>query len=384
MRRRTIVFSLLAGAALLIIITTVRFGGQPPRAAAPAARIPVSAAIVKRQDVPIYLSGLGTVLASNSVLLKTRVDGQIVKVNFSEGQDVHAGDVLVEIDPKPFEATLAQAQATQLKDQAQLEQARRDFDRATRLASTGSGTTTQLDTTRTQVAQLEAALKADQAIIDSAQIQLNYSRIRAPVDGRTGTRLVDMGNIVRASDNTGIVTINQIHPIFVDYALPATSLSVMRARFKDGTIEVVAQDRDGNDLATGKLAVIDNQVNPTTSTIRYKATFDNADEVLWPGQYVNVRVQLEVRRDVVTVPVTTVQRGPDGPFAFVVKSNQVVEKRPIKVGLTNSTLAVIDDGLRPGEQVVSEGQYRVQAGSVVDILPTASASTDDPAAPSAR
>jgi multidrug efflux system membrane fusion protein len=304
------------------------------------------------------------------VLVRSRVDGQIVKINFSEGKDVHAGDVLVEVDPAPYEAALEQAQANKLKDQALLDNAHLDLDRATRLAKTGATSTQQLDTTKALVAQLDASLKADQAAIDIAQVQVNYSRIRSPIDGRAGTRLVDAGNIVRAADATGVVTINQVHPIFVDFALPADSLPRIRSRWKNGDIAVTAQDASGQDLTTGKLSVIDNQINSATGTIHYKAMFDNVEEVLWPGQFVNVRVQLETLRDVIAVPVTAVQYGPDGPYAFIVGSDRKVQKRSIKTGVVNKKSAVIDDGLAAGELVVTEGQYRIETGSLVEVLAT--------------
>ena len=207
-------------------------------------------------------------------------------------------------------------------------------------------------------------------MIDMAQTQLNYSRIRSPIDGRAGTRLVDAGNIVRgANDAAGIVTINQLNPIFVNFPLPADSLPRIRASAKNGEVSVTVQDSNGVDLISGKLAVIDNQINPSTASINYKATFDNTAELLWPGQFVNVRVELEVRRDVIAVPVTAVQQGPDGPYAFVVGQNRVVQKRALKLGFLNKTTAVIDDGLQPGDLVVTEGQYRIQAGSSVEVLP---------------
>jgi len=340
-----------------------------PRSAAPA--IPVMASKAERADIPVELTGLGTVQALNSVLVRSRVDGQIVKINFSEGKDVHAGEVLVEIDPAPFAAALAQAQANKLKDEAQLENARLDLDRATRLAKTGATSTQQLDTTKALVAQLDASVKADQAAIDMAQVQLDYSHIRAPIDGRAGTRLVDAGNMVRATEATGVVTINQTHPIFVDFALPAASLPHIRAGLKKGDISVTAQDPGGQDLSAGKLSVIDNQINSTTGTINYKAIFDNTEEVLWPGQFVNVRVQLEILRGVLAVPVTAVQYGPDGPYAFVVGPDRVVQKRAIKTGAVNKVSAVIDGGLAAGELVVTDGQYRIEAGSIVEVLANA-------------
>ncbi len=335
-----------------------------PKAMAPA--IPVAVSTVKRTDVPIYVSGLGTVQAFNSVVVKSRVDGQIVKIHFSEGKDVKAGDLLVEIDPVPYEAALAQAQANKLKDEAQLVKARLDLARASQLASSGSGSRQTLEGAQASVGQFEASVRANQAAIDMAQNLLNYTSIRSPIDGRAGTRLVDAGNIVRSTDAAGIVSINQLRPIFVNFSLPADSLAVIRAKQKDGDVEVLAQDSNGAVLAAGKLTVIDNQVNPATGTINYKATFENEGEVLWPGRFVNVRVETDVRRNVVAVPITAVQQGPDGPYAFVVGDDRVVKKRAIKVGVVDRTTAVIDDGLRPDEFVVTDGQYRIQAGSRVN------------------
>src|SRR5258708_10650647 len=327
----------------------------------------------RRADVPIYLTGLGTVQAFNSVLIRSRVGGQMGKVRCEEGKEGQAGDVLIELGRAPFEGALAQAQANQLKDQALLDNARRDLGRYTGLAKTGAGSTQQLDTTQALVEQLEASIKADQALVDTAQVQLNYSSIRSPIDGRVGTRLVDAGNIVRASDTTAIVTINQIHPIFVSFALPSDSLPQLRAGSKTGDVIVTAIDRNGQPLATGVLAVIDNQINPATGTINYKAKFDNGDDVLWPRQFVNLRIQLAVRRDVIAVPVTAVQQGPDGPYGFIVGDDRIVQKRPLKVGALNKTTAIIEGGLQPGEQIVTDGQYRIQAGSKVEVTAQAAA-----------
>ena len=339
---------------------------SPERNAAPA--IPVMAVKAERSDFSIELAGIGTVQALNSVLVRSRVDGQIVKVNFSEGKDVHSGDVLVEVDPAPYQAALAQAQANKLRDEALLDNARLDLDRAAKLVKSGATSTQQLDTARSLVAQLDAGVKADQAAIDQAQVQLNYSYIRAPIDGRAGTRLVDPGNIVRAAEATGIVTINQVHPIFVTFSLPSDSLPQIRARSRSDEIDVMAQDSIGHDLAVGKLSVIDNQINAATGTLNYKAVFDNGDEVLWPGQFVNVRVRLDTLRDVVAVPVTAVQYGADGPYAFIIGADRKVQKRPIKTGPINKVSAVITEGLQPGDLVVTEGQYRIEAGSLVEVL----------------
>jgi len=372
MRKWTLIGILLSAIGLALYFGTAR-GSIPFLAQSSAPRpapipVPVSATPTERRDVPIYLTGIGTVQAYNSVLVKSRVDGQIVKINFSEGKDVRAGDVLVEIDPRPFEAALNQAQANKLKDEAQLDNARLDLDRLTRLVTTNAVSKQQADTARALVAQLDATVKADQALIDMARTQLDYTKIRSPIDGRAGTRLIDIGNMIRTTDTGGIVTINQMDPIFVTFALPADSLPPVRARAKEGDVPVLAQDSNLIDLATGTLTVIDNQVNAATGTITYKATFANGDGVLWPGQFVNVRVELDIRRGVLALPVRAIQQGPDGPFVFVVGSNRIVEKRPIQVGPLTKTIAIVDAGLQQGEMVVTDGQYRIQNGTVVEVL----------------
>src|SRR5262245_30752433 len=331
MRRWRLILLLIAGIVLAYFAVDrgLLSSRSPGAAKETAPAIPVLATTVKRDDVPVFLTGFGTVQPFNSVLVKSRVDGQIVKVNFSEGKDIKSGEVLVEIDPAPFEAALAQARANKLKDEAQLKNARLDLERATRLAATGSGSRQQLDTSQAQVAQLEAAIKADQAMIDMAENQLNYTRIRSPIDGRAGTRIVDIGNIVRATDNAGIVIVNQLHPIFVTFALPADSLPQIRTKSKNTDIKVTVQDSNSADLAAGKLAVIDNQINPATGSINYKAIFDNTEESLWPGQFVNVRVEVDIRRNVIVVPATVVQQGPEGPYCFVIGQDRVVQKRAL-------------------------------------------------------
>jgi multidrug efflux system membrane fusion protein len=363
---------LLSGAALAIYFGFAP-GSLPFRVQSAVPKptpvpVPVSAVAVQRKDVPIYLTGLGTVQAYNSVLVKSRVDGQIVKINFAEGADVRAGDALVEIDPRPYEAALNQAKANKLKDEAQLANARLDSERFGRLSTTNAVSAQQLDTARALVGQLEASVKADQALIDMAQTQLDYTRIRSPIEGRAGTRLVDVGNIVRATDTTGIVVINQLNPIFVNFALSANTLPEVRAKLKVGDVKVTALDTNLVELATGTLAVIDNQINATTGTITFKAQFGNDDQVLWPGQFVNVRVEADIRRNVLALPVRAIQQGPDGPFVFVVGHNRIVQRRVVKVGMLTRTTAIVDDGIVPGELVVTDGQYRIQNGTVVDVL----------------
>jgi membrane fusion protein, multidrug efflux system len=372
MRNWTIIGILLLAAGIAFYFGAARvslpFATQSAAPKLATMPVPVSAVPVERKDVPIYLTGLGTVQAYNSVLVKARVDGQIVKIGFSEGKDIHAGDVVVELDPRPFEAALSQAQANKLKDEAQLDNARLDLDRYTRLIATNAIAKQQVDTARALVAQLDATVKSDQAAIDMVRTQLDYTKIRSPFDGRAGTRLIDIGNMIRATDTKGIVTINQMNPIFVNFALPADSLPPMRAKLKESDVPVIAQDSNLVDLATGTLTVIDNQVNATTGTVTYKATFANGNEVLWPGQFVTVRVELDIRRNVLALPVRAVQQGPDGPFVFVVGLGRVVEKRPIMVGLLTKTTAIVDAGLLPGELVVTDGQYRIQNGTTVDVL----------------
>jgi multidrug efflux system membrane fusion protein len=355
----------------LRVISAGKDGGDAAEAASSLHGIPVMADLAGYADVPVYLSGLGTVQAFNSVLIKSRVDGQILKMDFAEGQEVHAGDTIAEIDARSYAAALAQAKAMKVKDQAMLENAELDLKRYRGLAAQDSIANQQLDTQAALARQLQGTVDADQAQIDLAQVQLSYCTIRSPIDGRVGTRLVDVGNIVRATDTTGIVSINQIRPIWVSFALPAASLGEVRGRLRQGDVEVVAAGADGRELATGKLAVIDNQINTTTATIVYKASFENADEALWPGQFVNIRLLLEVRRHVLSVPLTAVVRGPDGPYVFLASADRSVEKRPIKVGFANKTTAIVDSGLSAGDRVVTDGQYRIEAGSHVEILPAA-------------
>ncbi|HXB53346.1 MAG TPA: efflux RND transporter periplasmic adaptor subunit [Vicinamibacteria bacterium] len=359
-----------------------RSAGAATEAAPSSPRIPVMAELAEYTDVPVYLSGLGTVQAFNSVLIRSRVDGQILKMDFAEGQEVRAGDTIAEIDPRSYAAALAQAKATKVKDQAMLDNAQLDLKRYRGLVAQDSIPRQQLDTQGALAQQLQGTVDADQAQIDMAQVQLSYCSIRSPIDGRVGARLVDAGNIVHANDTTGIVSINQVRPIWVSFALPAASLAEVRARQRQGDVEVIAEGADGHELATGKLSVIDNQINATTATITYKATFQNADEGLWPGQFVNIRLLLQVRRHALTVPVTAVVRGPEGAYAFVVGADGVAEKRPIKLGFSNRTIAIIDSGLAAGDRVVTDGQYRIEAGSHVEVLapPAASLATPQNAA----
>jgi multidrug efflux system membrane fusion protein len=329
--------------------------------------VPVVADAVRSQDVPIYVTGIGTVQAFNTVTIRTRVDGQVDKVAFTEGQDVKVGDLLAQIDPRPFQAQLEQAQAQKASHEAQLADARIDLKRFSNLAKSGAATGQSVDTQRALVAQLEANIQADQAAIDNATVQLGYTTITAPIAGRTGFRLVDQGNIVHATDQTGLVVLTQIEPISLIFTLPEDALPDVAHAMAQGPLRVLAVSRDDKtELGDGTLALIDNQIDQTTGTIRLKATFPNKDHALWPGQFVNARLFLAVRHDGVTVPAAVVQRGPQGTFAYVIKPDSTVEMRPISVAQLRDGVALIDTGLRAGEQVVVDGQYKLRPGARVD------------------
>lgn len=329
------------------------------------APVAVVEGIVSTKDVPIYLDGLGTVQAFNTVTVRARVDGQLIKVLYTEGQDVKAGDALAQIDPAPYQATLDQAIARKAQDEAQLANARVDLNRYAELLKTDSTTQQVFDTQKALIAQLDATVKADQATVDSAKVNLDYTTIRSPIDGRVGIRQVDQGNIVHANDANGMVVITQLHPISVVFTLPEQAVTELRPQ-TDSSFNVQAVSRDNTKvLATGKLTVIDNQIDSTTGTIKLKATFANEDLRLWPGQFVNTRLLLNTRTNGVVVPASVIQRGPEGAFAFVIGKDEAVAMRPLKVAQIEGGLALIDNGLTPGERVVVDGQYKLQDESHV-------------------
>jgi membrane fusion protein, multidrug efflux system len=336
--------------------------------AAPA--VPVDTATATRQDVPITLTGLGTVQALNTVTVTARVDGQIQKIAFNEGQDVKAGDLLVQIDPRPFQAALDQAIAKKAQDVATLQNALLDLKRFEDLARKDFATGQQLDTQKALVAQTQAQIAGDQAAIDNARTQLDYTTIKAPLDGRTGFRLVDQGNNVHATDTTGIVMITQIHPISVVFTLPEDQLPEVQRALAAGTVPATAIADNGKTvLAQGKLVLADNMIDQTTGTARFKAEFPNAENALWPGAFVNVQLLLQTQHNAITIPSVAVQRGPDGLFAYVVKPDTKVEARPIQIGVNTGVYAVVENGLSPGEQVVTAGQYRLEPGTLVKPTP---------------
>jgi multidrug efflux system membrane fusion protein len=328
--------------------------------------VPVSVATVERRDLPVYLSGLGSVTAFNTVAVKSRVDGQLVQVAFREGQEVRKGDLLAVIDPRPYQVALDQAQATLLKDQSQLKNTQLDLQRYQGLVAAGVVSHQQVDTQDALVGQFQGTVDADKAAIENAKLNLTYCHITAPVDGRVGLRLVDRGNMVHANDTNPLLVITQLQPIAVIFTLPEDSLPAVAQHMRAGTLKVEAYSRDDQTrLSTGTLLTIDNQIDQTTGTGKLKAIFDNHEHDLWPNQFVNVRLLLEVRKNATLVPAAAVQRGPQGTFAYVVKGNNTVEVRAVTLALTQGNMTAIAQGISPGEVVVTDGQDKLQNGSKV-------------------
>ena len=330
---------------------------------------PVHIATVETKTFPVVLNGLGTVQATNTVTVRSRVDGQIEKVGFEEGQMVKEGDLLVQIDAAPFQAALNQAVAKLAQDQASLLNAKQDLERTSVLSRQGNATQQLLDQRTANVASLSAQVQADQAAIDSAKVQLAYTTIRSPLAGRAGFRLVDPGNIVHASDQTGILTITQLQPISVVFTAPEQQLPVINDALKAGPLKVTAYTSDGRkELGEGTLKLVDNQVDPASGTIKLKASFDNPDNALWPGLSVTTRLLVRTLDNVVVVPDAAVQRGPNGLYVYVVTPQSKAELRSVKVPRIEGGLALVEQGLSPGEQIVTAGHYRVLPGGPVMAL----------------
>ncbi len=343
--------------------------GEPTtsQAAVPAnapATVTTTRATIK--DVPIYVESLGTVQASNTVSVHSQVDGKLQSVNFVEGQEVHQGDVLVKIDPRPFQAALDQARAKKEQDQAQLVSAQKDLDRFKPLAARGFETQQNVDQQQSKVDQFKAAIDADQAAIESAQVQLSYTTITAPIDGRVGFRQIDVGNIVHASDTNPITVLTQVRPANVVMTLPQKELANVRDAMLRGSVVVLAYDQDGShQLATGQLLLVDNEIDQNTSTIRLKAVFPNQGDRLWPGEFVKLRTLIDTRKGALTIPAAALQRGPDGFYAWLIHNN-TAEQRTIEVATTQGDTAIIKSGLAAGDRVVVRGQYRLQAGAPIE------------------
>lgn len=334
------------------------------KASAPLPPVPVGIAAVKQGDFDVYLTGLGTVQAFNTVSLKTRIDGQIMQVNFREGQDVKAGELLILIDPRPYQVALAQAEANLQKDEAQLTNAKAQYERNNVLYQQGVIAKQDLDTLQASLGTYEGTIASDKAAIDSAKLNLTYCRIISPINGRVGLRQVDPGNYVTAAGNTPMLTITQLHPISLVFTLPEDQLQQVAQRMRQGgSLEVDAYSRDDQTkLSTGTLLTINNQIDPTTGTVQLKATFENPDNALWPNQFVNAHLLLNTLKNAITAPASALQRGPEGSFTYVVDSNNTVQMRNVQVALTQGATLVIAKGLQPGDRVVTDGQEKLQAG----------------------
>jgi multidrug efflux system membrane fusion protein len=366
------VLAMFAAAGLpLVFEPSAPAAAQAPPAG--GAGIPVTAGTVTAADVPVFLQAIGTVQAFNMVTIRSRVDGQIVKVNFTEGQEVKAGDPLVQIDPRSYKAALDQAVANQEKDQANLANAQINLARDAQIVKQNLAVSQQqFDTDKTTVAADQAAVDSDKAQVEAARVNLDYTTITAPIDGRLGARLIDIGNIVHAADPTGLVTIAQLKPIFVSFTVAQDNAHKIRERQAEAPLEAIAYGDDGKTLlANGELTLIDNTIDQATGTIHMKASFANQDERLWPGEFVNVRLILDTRKGAPTVPAQTVQSGSTGQYVYVIKSDNTVERRDIEVAAVQDGIAVVTKGLELGEKVVVDGQYRLTNGARVKAEPGA-------------
>jgi multidrug efflux system membrane fusion protein len=364
-----IVFGAAAAGGVLFLAHAVLF--KPAIAAAPPPPVPVVAGTVTRHDVPIYQDGVGTVIAYNTDVVRAQIQGQLISINFTEGQTVHAGDLLAQIDPRPYQAQIDQFEGNLERDQAQLTNARANFTRYNELGSKGWATPQLIETQKAQVGQLEAAIKTDQALIEAAKVQLSYTRLTSPIDGVVGIRQIDVGNIISPTTANGLVVVTQLDPISLIFTLPEGVLpQVLKQQQATATpLTVIANNQDDTlELGRGKLALVNNEILQTTGSIQLKATFPNKSRQLWPGELVNARLLITTRYDGLTVPASVVQQGPNGAYAYVIKPDSTVAIRPIKVAQIADGDALIDSGLMAGEQVVVDGQYKLQPGTHVTIL----------------
>lgn len=369
MRRRLLILGALviaaAGAGWFSLNNSTKTVAPPK--AQPA--VPVVAQQVKSGDVPIYLSGIGTVYAYNSVVVRSQITGQIVSIDFKEGQQVKKGDLLAVIDPRPYEALIDQSTANKKRDQAQLANAKANLGRYSPLEEKGFATQQLVETQQAQVDQLEAAIQADDAAIKAAEVQLSYTRLTSPIDGVTGIRQIDIGNIIYPTDVNGLVTVTQVEPISVIFTLPEGDLPQIQEQLAKGPLTVLAYSQDNKvKLGEGEFLLVNNQINQMTGTLQIKANFPNKDRKLWPGQLINARLLLQTRHDGLTVAASAVQQGPEGPYAYVIRPDGVAEMLPVKVSQVSGGQALIDSGLGANDQVVVDGQYRLKPGDHVTIL----------------
>src|ERR1700687_5846455 len=340
-------------------------------APAPPPAAPIVAGVVAQHDVPIYLSGVGTVIAYNTDVVRAQIQGQIISINFTEDQTLHAGTPLAQIDPRPYQALIEQYTGNLERDQAQLKNAQANLTRYTNLGDKGWATPQLVETQQAQVGELQAAIKTDQALIDAAKVQLSYTRLTSPIDGVAGIRQIDVGNIISPSNTNGLVVVTQLHPISLIFTLPETSLpQIQQQQQKTKTpLAVLTYNQDNSILLDqGVLGLVNNEILQTTGSIQLKANFDNKANKLWPGELVNARLLLDTRHNGLTVPAAVVQQGTNGPYAYVVNPDSTVAIRPIKVAQISDGQALIDSGLKANEQVVVDGQYKLQPGTRVTLL----------------
>jgi len=366
---------MIAWTALVVIAAAAGIAvwsrSDPPKADPTASPppVPVVAATVSSHAVPIYLRGVGTVIAFNNVIVRSQITGPITKISFKQGQTVHKGDLLAEIDPRPYQAQLDQATANRNRDQALLVNAQANLDRYTPLLEKGFATSQLVDTQKAQLQQLQATVKSDEAIIESAKVNLSYTELTAPIDGVTGIRQIDQGNVIHPTDPNGLVDVTQIQPISLIFSLPQTTFPEIQQEMAKGTVKVLAYSQDDKTkLDEGRLLLIDNQIVQTTGTIRLRATFPNAQHMLWPGELVNVRLLLKTEPNGLTVPAGAVQQGPQGSYLYVIGQDQSAEVRPVTVAQISEGQALIDSGLKSNETVVVDGQYKLQPGAHVRVL----------------
>jgi multidrug efflux system membrane fusion protein len=375
MKKKVVIPTALLIAAVvgggLLYFTHIRPLEKVAAAPAPPPPAPIVAGTVAQHDVPIYLTGVGTVIAYNTDVVRAQIQGQIISINFTEGQTVHAGDLLAQIDPRPYQALIDQYTGNLERDQAQLVNAQANLKRYTQLGDKGWATPQLIETQQAQVGELQAAIKADQALIDAAKVQLSYARLTSPIDGVVGIRQIDVGNIISPSNTNGLVVVTQLHPISLIFTLPETSLpQIQQQQQKTKTpLKVLAYNQDNTiKLDEGVLGLVNNEILQTTGSIQLKANFSNKSNLLWPGELVNARLLVDVRHNGLTVPASVVQQGAKGPYAYVVNPDSTVSIRAIKVAQISDGQALIESGLKANEQVVVDGQYKLQPGTHVTIL----------------